>query len=96
MSLQKFDATVLNKECVEKIKTILPQYTEFLQEVEKIREAQYENPEMPLGQAEQFLLSLSEIECLHERLNLWLFMMDWQTVEKVKDCMELDQMSTMP
>lgn len=75
---------MLNKECVEKIKTIMPPYTEFLQEVEKIREAQYENPEMPLGQAEQFLLSLSEIECLHERLNLWLFMMDWQTVEKVQ------------
>lgn len=36
---------------------------------------------MPLGQAEQFMLSLSEIDCLLERLRLWLFMLDYPTME---------------
>ena len=49
-----------------------------LEEIERIREAQGEQPDTPLGQAEQFLLSLSEIDCLLERLRLWLFMLDYQ------------------
>ena len=53
-----------------------------LEEIERIREAQMEQPDTPLGQAEQFMLSLSEIDCLLERLRLWLFMLDYQNVEK--------------
>ena len=49
-----------------------------LEEVERIREAQLEHPDTPLGHAEQFMLSLSEIDCLLERLRLWLFMLDYQ------------------
>ncbi|KAL3122098.1 hypothetical protein niasHT_009391 [Heterodera trifolii] len=78
-AIKKFDATVLNKEGIEKIlSTMMPS----LEEIERIREAQLENPDIPLGQAEQFMLSLSEIDCLLERLRLWLFMLDYQNVEK--------------
>lgn len=52
-----------------------------LEEVERIHEKQAENPDMPLGQAEQFMLSLSEIDCLLERLKLWMFMLDYPTME---------------
>lgn len=54
-----------------------------VEEVERIREAQAENMDLPLGQAEQFLLSLSEIDCLLERLRLWVFMLDYHSVEGV-------------
>lgn len=77
---QKFDATVLNKEGIEKILgTMMP----TMEEIERIHERQAENPDTPLGTAEQFLLSLSDIDCLLERLRLWLFMLDYQNLEKV-------------
>ncbi|KAI6239779.1 FH2 domain-containing protein [Aphelenchoides fujianensis] len=77
-AIRKFDSTVLNKESIEKIlSTMMPS----VEEVERINEKQAENPEMPLGQAEQFMLSLSEIDCLLERLRLWLFMLDYPTME---------------
>ena len=45
-----------------------------LEEVERIREAQAEQPDTPLGPAEQFMLSLAEIDCLLERfLNEYIF-----------------------
>lgn len=52
-----------------------------VEEVERIKEKQGEHPEMPLGQAEQFMLSLSEIDCLLERLRLWMFMLDYGNME---------------
>jgi hypothetical protein len=70
---------VLNKEGIEKIlSTMMPS----VEEIERIREAQGEQPDTPLGHAEQFLLNLSEIDCLLERLRLWMFMLDYQNVEK--------------
>ena len=63
---------MLNKEAIEKIlSTMMPS----VEEVERIKEKQGENPDMPIGSAEQFMLSLSEIDCLLERLRLWLFML---------------------
>uniref|UniRef100_A0A914BYM9 FH1/FH2 domain-containing protein 3 n=1 Tax=Acrobeloides nanus TaxID=290746 RepID=A0A914BYM9_9BILA len=51
-AIRKFDSTVLNKEGIEKIlQTMMP----TLEEIERIREKQCEHPDMPLGQAEQFL-----------------------------------------
>ncbi|KAI6183082.1 hypothetical protein M3Y97_00450000 [Aphelenchoides bicaudatus] len=77
-AIRKFDSTVLNKESIEKIlQTMMPS----LEEVERIKEKQGENPDMPLGQAEQFMLSLAEIDCLLERLRLWLFMLDYPSME---------------
>ncbi|KAE9548865.1 hypothetical protein FO519_007927 [Halicephalobus sp. NKZ332] len=88
-AIRKFDTTVLNKEGIEKIlQTMMP----HSEEIEKIQEKQAENPDLPLGQSEQFLLSLSEIDCLLERLKLWLFMLDYQNIEKdvAESLMELN------
>lgn len=49
----------------------------------KIQEAQLANPELPLGSAEQFLLSLASITELNARLKLWLFKSDYENMEKV-------------
>lgn len=52
------------------------------EEKQKIQEAQLANPEVPLGSAEQFLLTLSSISELSARLHLWAFKMDYETTEK--------------
>ena len=49
----------------------------------KIQEAQLSNPDVPLGSAEQFLLTLSSITELTARLKLWLFKSDYDNIEKV-------------
>lgn len=49
----------------------------------KIQEAQMNNPELPLGSAEQFLLTLASITELGARLKLWLFKSDYENMEKV-------------
>ena len=51
----------------------------------KIQEAQVTNPELPLGSAEQFLLTLASITELGARLKLWLFKSDYENLEKVPD-----------
>lgn len=51
-------------------------------EIEEIENKAAENPEMTLGNAEQFLLKLSQIPCLLERLKLWLFTLDYKNSEK--------------
>ena len=40
------------------------------------------NPELPLGTAEQFLITLSSITGLEARLRLWAFKMDFEVLEK--------------
>ena len=42
------------------------------------------NPELPLGTAEQFLITLSSITGLEARLRLWAFKMDFEVLEKDK------------
>ncbi|XP_077886302.1 FH1/FH2 domain-containing protein 3 isoform X16 [Ictidomys tridecemlineatus] len=78
IAILNFDEYALNKEGIEKILTMIP--TE--EEKQKIQEAQLANPEMPLGSAEQFLLTLSSISELSARLHLWAFKMDYETTEK--------------
>ncbi|KJH51261.1 hypothetical protein DICVIV_02540 [Dictyocaulus viviparus] len=78
-AIMKFDSMVLNKDGIEKIlKTMMP----TAKEVEEIQEKQLENPDMTLGTAEQFMLMLSKIPCLLERLKLWIFTLDYKTMEK--------------
>uniref|UniRef100_A0A7E4V9J0 GBD/FH3 domain-containing protein n=1 Tax=Panagrellus redivivus TaxID=6233 RepID=A0A7E4V9J0_PANRE len=77
-AIKKFDKEVLNKDGIEKIlSTMLPHDEEIV----KIHDAMANNPDMTLGQAEQFLLNLSEIDCLSERLKLWLYMLDYGMAE---------------
>uniref|UniRef100_A0ACB8FT69 FH1/FH2 domain-containing protein 3 n=1 Tax=Sphaerodactylus townsendi TaxID=933632 RepID=A0ACB8FT69_9SAUR len=77
-AILNFDEYALNKEGIEKILTMIP--TE--EEKQKIQEAQLANPDIPLGSAEQFLLTLSSISELSARLQLWAFKMDYELVEK--------------
>uniref|UniRef100_A0A670YL19 Formin homology 2 domain containing 1 n=1 Tax=Pseudonaja textilis TaxID=8673 RepID=A0A670YL19_PSETE len=73
-----FDEFAINKEGIEKILTMVP--TE--EEKRKIQEAQLANPNLPLGSAEQFLLTLSSIAELPARLQLWTFKLDYEALEK--------------
>ncbi|XP_031442352.1 FH1/FH2 domain-containing protein 3 isoform X4 [Clupea harengus] len=77
-AILNFDEYALNKEGIEKILTMIP--TE--EEKQKIQEAQLANPDIPLGSAEQFLLTLSSISELSARLQLWAFKMDYEVTEK--------------
>ncbi|XP_075442537.1 FH1/FH2 domain-containing protein 3 isoform X3 [Ascaphus truei] len=78
MAILNFDEYALNKEGIDKILTMIP--TE--EEKQKIQDAQLTNPDVPLGSAEQFLLTLSSISELSARLQLWAFKMDYELVEK--------------
>jgi len=54
------------------------------EEKTKILEAQISNPDLPLGSAEQFLLTLCSISELSARLNLWTFKLDYESTESVR------------
>ena len=77
-SVMKMDCSIINKEGIEKLLTMLPSE----EEISKIEEAQEINPELPLGTAEQFLITLSSIHGLEARLRLWAFKLDFVALEK--------------
>ena len=73
----KMDSTIISKEGIEKLLTMLP--TE--DEKQKILEVQMASPDIPLGSAEFFLLNLSSISEIKARPELWLFKLDFETIE---------------
>lgn len=77
-AILKMDATIMNREGIEKLLTMLP--TE--EERSKIQDAQAANPDLPLGSAEQFLLTLASISELPARLKLWAFKLDFENTER--------------
>lgn len=77
-AILKMDSTVVTREGIEKLLNMLP--TD--EERGKIQEAQLLSPELPLGSAEQFLLTLSSISELSARLKLWAFKLDFENIEK--------------
>uniref|UniRef100_A0A3P9HV82 Formin homology 2 domain containing 1 n=1 Tax=Oryzias latipes TaxID=8090 RepID=A0A3P9HV82_ORYLA len=77
-AILSFDEFAISKEGIEKILTMVP--TE--EEKQKIQEAQLADPEVPLGSAEQFLLSLASISALTARLQLWSFKLNYEALEK--------------
>ncbi|XP_061592280.1 FH1/FH2 domain-containing protein 1 isoform X2 [Cololabis saira] len=77
-AILNFDEFAISKEGIEKILTMTP--TD--EEKQKIQEAQLANPDVPLGSAEQFLLSLASIHALLPRLQLWAFKLNYETLEK--------------
>jgi hypothetical protein len=56
------------------------------EERSRIQEAQVANPDIPLGSAEQFLLTLASITELPARLKLWAFKLDYENIERVSCC----------
>ncbi|XP_059478171.1 uncharacterized protein LOC132198257 isoform X2 [Neocloeon triangulifer] len=77
-AILNMDTNVMNREGIEKLFTMLP--TE--DERNRIQEAQVAHPDLPLGNAEQFLLTLASITELPARLKLWAFKLDYENVEK--------------
>ncbi|MEQ2163573.1 FH1/FH2 domain-containing protein 1, partial [Goodea atripinnis] len=77
-AILNFDEFAISKEGIEKILTMIP--TE--EEKQKIQEAQVTNPDLPLGTAEQFLLTLASINALTPRLQLWAFKLNYEALEK--------------
>ncbi|XP_077942219.1 FH1/FH2 domain-containing protein 1 isoform X5 [Gasterosteus aculeatus] len=77
-AILNFDEYAISKEGIEKILTMTP--TE--EEKQKIQDAQLANPQVPLGTAEQFLLSLASISALAPRLQLWAFKLNYEALEK--------------
>ncbi|KAJ8343354.1 hypothetical protein SKAU_G00306830 [Synaphobranchus kaupii] len=77
-AILSFDEFAISKEGIEKILTMTP--TE--EEKQKIQEAQLANPDVPLGTAEQFLLTLASISGLTARLQLWAFKLNYETMEQ--------------
>ncbi|XP_072492115.1 FH1/FH2 domain-containing protein 1 isoform X1 [Notamacropus eugenii] len=77
-ALLGFDEFAVSKDGIEKLLTMMP--TE--EEKQKIQEAQLANPDIPLGPAESFLLTLSSIGGLAARLQLWAFKLDYETMER--------------
>lgn len=59
------------------------------EETARIQDAMQENPDVPLGNAEQFMLTLSSVSELRARLHLWSFKLDYEIQEKVIDGMVL-------
>lgn len=79
----RMDSTIINREGIEKIlSTMMP--TE--EEKNTILEAQAANPDIPLGSAENFLLTLAQISALEARLKIWAFRLDYDILEK--ECAE--------
>jgi hypothetical protein len=54
------------------------------EEKNRIIEAQMANSDIPLGNAEQFLLTLASVVELEARLKLWLFKLDFDNNELVR------------
>jgi len=53
------------------------------EEKTQILEAQMSNPDIPLGSAENFLLTLGSVSDLEQRLRLWAFTLEYDTIESV-------------
>ncbi|XP_007477212.2 FH1/FH2 domain-containing protein 1 isoform X1 [Monodelphis domestica] len=77
-ALLGFDEFAVSKDGIEKLLMMMP--TE--EEKQKIQEAQLANPGIPLGPAENFLLTLASIGGLAARLQLWAFKLDYDTMER--------------
>ncbi|XP_003417225.1 FH1/FH2 domain-containing protein 1 isoform X1 [Loxodonta africana] len=77
-ALLNFDEFAVSKDGIEKLLTMMP--TE--DEQQKIEEAQQANPDIPLGPAENFLLTLASIGGLAARLQLWAFKLDYDSMER--------------
>ncbi|XP_007517801.1 FH1/FH2 domain-containing protein 1 isoform X2 [Erinaceus europaeus] len=77
-ALLNFDEFAVSKDGIEKLLTMMP--TE--EERQKIEEAQLANPDIPLGPAENFLMTLASIGGLAARLQLWAFKLDYDAMER--------------
>jgi len=79
VAIMKMDSSIVNREQLEKILTIMvPTEEESL----RLLEAQKAQPDLPLGNAEQIISTMSSISELKARLQLWAFKMDYDNLEQ--------------
>lgn len=84
-AIMKMDNAIMNREAIEKVLTTMVPTDE---EKKRIEEAQKATSDLPLGKAEQFLATLLTVANLTERLKLWLFKMDFDTIEnEIGECL---------
>ena len=76
-TILQMDNTCMTRDTIEKLQSL----TGTPEEIKMIKETQRNNPEIPLGNAEQFLMIMDSISSLRSRLNLWAFKLDFMTVE---------------
>lgn len=69
---------IMSKENIEKLFKMIPSE----EEIARIREAMDSHPDLPLGNAEQFLLTLSSMNGLEALLSLWMFKLELELLEK--------------
>lgn len=79
VAIMKMDSSIVNREQLEKILSIMvPTEEESL----RLLEAQKAQPDLPLGNAEQIISTMSSISELKARLQLWAFKMDYDNLEQ--------------
>lgn len=72
------DSTIISREGIEKILTMIPSE----EEKTTIAEAMHSSPDLPLGSAENFLHTLTQVSAIEQRLRLWAFRLDFDLLEK--------------
>ncbi|XP_055362304.1 FH1/FH2 domain-containing protein 1 isoform X2 [Betta splendens] len=77
-AIYSMDKGVLDREDVQRLQALIPTEEELC----LIKEAQTQNPHAPLAQAELCLLTLGEIPHLQCRLQLWSFVLDYDSLEQ--------------
>lgn len=77
-AILNMDSAVIDREGIDKLLQLQP----TAEEKTKIQEAHMSNPDVPLGNAEQFLLTMSSINELAPRLHLWSFKLDYDQLER--------------
>lgn len=75
-SILTMDCNVIKRDGIEKLMSMIPSE----EERSKIQQAKEEDPDIPLGRAEDFLMLLCSIDQLEARLKVWLFGSDFQNV----------------
>ncbi|XP_028649395.2 FH1/FH2 domain-containing protein 3-like [Erpetoichthys calabaricus] len=74
----KMDECVLDREDIQRMMVLIPSE----EEMSLIKEAKKKNPSLPLGSAEHCLLTMGSVPDLQERLDLWTFKMDYDSLER--------------
>ncbi|OAF69582.1 hypothetical protein A3Q56_02681 [Intoshia linei] len=79
-AILKMDITILSRDMVEKLSgEMLPKESE----INRIKELLTENPDLKIyDPCEKFLVSMNSISQVEERLSLWLFKLDFPSIEE--------------
>ncbi|XP_054609788.1 FH1/FH2 domain-containing protein 1 [Dunckerocampus dactyliophorus] len=77
-AIYSMDSSVLDREDIQRLQTLIPTEEELC----LIKEAKTQNPNCPLAPAELCLQALGEISHLSSRLQLWAFVLDYDSLEQ--------------